>query len=124
LVVIENSPIFDLSLKQIIMDKLLEFYNQCLETGRLPKFEGTSGLCGCARNGLISQELLNVFTPTDEDENELEAENLSCGWWGSGLPPRNERFEDEKLYGFTNLRQTIIEFMMVIKIEDFLPETE
>lgn len=104
---------------------LLEFYNKCLETGRLPQNDwGKSGLCGAATLGLIDIELLSVFKPTDEDENQLEAEKLSTGWWASELPPRDETCEEEKMFGFTNLRQTIIEFMMVIKIEDFQPETE
>lgn len=104
---------------------LLEFYNQCLETGRLPQKDwGNSGLCGAATLGLISKELLNIFKPTDEDETELGLENLSTGWWASELPSRDESIEEEKMFGFSSLRQTIIEFMMVIKIEDFQPETE
>lgn len=102
------------------MNKHLEFYNQCMETGQLPHMEGTSGLCSCARNDFISKELLDVFRPTDNDETELADEKLSVGWWGSGVSTHDQ----SKYFGFTELRQTIVAFMCVITIEDFEKESE
>jgi hypothetical protein len=118
LVVIENSLIFVSSLKQINMNKHLEFYNNCMETGNLQISDG-SGLCCAAKEGLISNELLDIFTPTHEDEDELDIEGLSVGWWASGVNRHDYNVDDEKRMGFTPLRQTVVAFMAVIKIEDF-----
>jgi len=98
------------------MNKHLKFYKTCMKTGMLPiiKNDGT-GLCASARHDLITEELLNVFIPTREDELDLHNEGLSIGWWGSGVSP----YHKHKQRGFTPLRQTIVAFMAVITLEDF-----
>lgn len=100
------------------MNKHLEFYNQCMKTGWLPVMSQT-GLCGCANNNFISKELLNIFKPTDENKLELRMEGLSVGWWASEAPMCDDTTEYLKLYGFNELRQTIVAFMAVITLEDF-----
>lgn len=101
------------------MEKHLDFYNKCIETGKLPDYGLGTGLCGAAKMGLICNERLRVFQPTDDDNEELERERLSLGWWGSGLPPHNHNLIEEKEMGFTSLRQTIVAFMSVIDMKDF-----
>jgi len=106
------------------MEKHLKFYYQCLETGKLP-MKYSTGLCGAATEKLINEEKLNVFKPTDEDEQELTTEQLSVGWWASGINNAklvgqcHESIEQKEM-GCTSLRQTIVAFMAVIKMEDFL----
>lgn len=98
-----------------VKGKHLAFYEECMETGNL-KYGNSrigSGLCQSARDGYIDSALLSRFVPTEEDEDFLDAEHLSTGWWGSGLD-----WQDSKKYtSFTPLRQTIVLFMAAINGE-------
>jgi hypothetical protein len=118
LVLIQNNPIFVLSLKRINMNKHLKFYNDCIETGELPKSD-TTGLCGAAKAGLICTKRLHVFHPTTEDKRQSFIEGLSTGWWASGVKRFKYSLTKERERGFTPLRQTIVAFMSVIRLKDF-----
>jgi hypothetical protein len=100
------------------MEKHLKFYNNCIETGVLPKSD-TTGLCSAVKAGLISSERLNIFQPTEEDEYQLDREGLSVGWWASGVDRHNDELRPKKEMSFTPLRQTIVAFMSVIRLKDF-----
>lgn len=93
--------------------KHLAFYKECMETGELTYTGPGSGLCQSARDGHIDQDLLRYFEPDADQVFILEAENLSNGWWASGL----KRNDDEKYTAFTPLRQTIVLFMAAINGE-------
>jgi hypothetical protein len=101
------------------MGKHLNFFYKCIQTGRLPennikdKDIAATGLCGAAEAGFISEKHLGVFNPTPEESKELRIENVSEGWWGSGL---HTDHEDKKM-GFTPLRQTIVLFMAALNKE-------
>lgn len=103
-----------------IMGKHLDFYYECMATGRLKDTFG-SGLCGNALYSYIDNELLNLFIPTLEDEKKLLDEGCSIGWWGYEVPLFEswgfESSVDEKLHSFTPLRQTIVLFMAAINGE-------
>lgn len=98
------------------MKKHLEFYKQCMEAGRLASHEFGSSLCAAADADLIDKQLLRIMQPTDRDEFELTAEGYSNGWWGSGVPVCSINTE-EKWFGFTPLRQTIVLFMAAMNNE-------
>lgn len=91
------------------MKKHLKFYKQCMETGELPQ-ESTAGwyfggLCGCASVGLVSQEIFDLFLPTQY--------GYMAGYWAVG----NSEDLDVMIHGFTPLRQTIVLFMAAINNE-------
>ena len=98
------------------MKKNLDFYNECMKTGELPE----KGLCGCALEGLISNDLLNLFKPTTEEEIKLHEENTSYIFWGYGLFYTDEddcqQYYNVR-YSFTPLRQTIVLFMAAMNNE-------
>ena len=83
----------------------LDFYYNHLESGEIPK----PGLCDCRLN----KKILGRFIPTDEDEVKLILEDMSVGYWASGLL----RCDWRKHTAFTPLRQTIVLFCAAIKGE-------
>lgn len=89
------------------MKKHLEFYLQHINSGKLP----SDGLCSS-----IQSDLLKLFEPTIDEENDLLAEGTSALYWGFGLPLLGTS-TIEKLYSFTPLRQTIILFCAAINNE-------
>lgn len=97
------------------MGKHLDFYYECMATGRLKEAYG-SGLCGNALYFYIDKKLLDLFTPTAEDEKTLDDEGCSIGWWGYEVPLFKSSV-DERLHSFTPLRQTIVLFMAAINGE-------
>jgi len=79
-----------------------------METGILPD----EGLCSCL-NPEYDNKLFDLIKPTFENEIQLNADNLSVAYWGSGLYWDDPR----KLYAFTELRQTIVLFLAAMNGE-------
>lgn len=75
------------------------------------------GLCGnfdglCCYDG---RSVLKLFEPTGGDIELLEEEGCNTDYWGSGLNAGNGN--DEVLYSFTTLRQTICLFAAAVNGE-------
>lgn len=87
--------------------KHLQFYMDCMKNGSIPDF----GLCNSLKSGL-----LDLFIPTKENESMLRREGVSVLFWGAGMPSDN-RYDYERWYSFTPLRQTIVLFMAAISGE-------
>jgi hypothetical protein len=90
----------------------LQFYMDCMKHGVMPK----SGICintvDCG--GPLSQELLYLFTPTDDDRIRLAKKGYNTSYWAAGIITMDQ----DKIYDeFTPLRQTIILFMAAINGE-------
>src|SRR5688572_28705622 len=97
------------------MGKHLDFYYKYMQEGRLP----FNGLCGCAMECLIDNEILKLVAPTDEDFETLRSSGFIAiangGYWGSGtLLHNNETEPDERVRAFSSLRQTIVLFMAAL----------
>ncbi len=80
----------------------------------------TDGLCSAANFDIIDRRILELFTPTEEDMEQLVEErqmpfgsNPDYSYWASGLTIDHPR----RVKGFTELRQTIILFMAAINNE-------
>jgi hypothetical protein len=101
------------------MQKHLEFYKQCMQTGYMPnEWHGFgTGLCGAADHQQIDKDILNLFSPTKEDMYRLWDHGLSTGWWGYEGDAWDYASWPERSFGFTTLRQTIVLFMAAINDE-------
>lgn len=90
--------------------KHLQFYMDCMLTKQMPN----DGLCICTDDcgGVLSTELLEMFTPSFEDCEKLDKEGKSTSYWASGTSRKNNDFDV-----FTELRQTIVLFMAAIADE-------
>lgn len=88
--------------------KHLQFYMDCIKDKALP---GLS-LCFCTEdeNLPLDNSLLELFTPTRENEKELFKNGFSMGYWASGST-------SNQYYKFTELRQTIVLFMACLNGE-------
>lgn len=82
----------------------LEFYEQCMETGKMPK----KGLCKALPKRLKHRGILLIMlSPTGLDETQLLIENAPTVYWGLG----NWEYEYDD---FTPLRQTLVLLMAAI----------
>lgn len=92
--------------------KHLQFYMDCMKRGVMP----SSGLCINTEDcgGPLSEELLHLFIPTDEELIALAKKGYSASYWGSGMITNDY----DILYdAFSQLRQTIVLFMAAISGE-------
>jgi hypothetical protein len=87
--------------------KHLQFYLHSIQSGTIKDF----GLCNSIKSGL-----LDLFIPTKEDEDVLRREGVSVLFWGSGLPS-GHKYDHERWYSFSPLRQTIVLLMAAINNE-------
>jgi hypothetical protein len=78
--------------------KLIELYKEWMETGVMPD----SGLCPSIPTKY--KIYLNLFKPEPSENILLMQENLSVGYWASGL----DVYDNGKYDSFTDLRQTIV----------------
>lgn len=96
--------------------KHIDFLNACAKNiGRLGDDEGEMlfdwlGLCSCACDEKIDDDLLSLFVPTQEDIKWLEWEGQSRIYWGSGA-------SSGKVGILTPLRATIVMFMAAMNGE-------
>lgn len=82
----------------------LEFYEQCMIVGKMPK----KGLCNALPKNLKNtQNIFGIVRPTKQDETELVARKLPCSYWG--LEDWKYEYDD-----FTPLRQTLVLLMAAI----------
>jgi hypothetical protein len=95
------------------MLKHYDFYVQCAEAGILPY----DGLCNCAFAALIDKELIELFYPTQEDQDELYDQGLDDVFWGNEMPWEVDI--DVRATAFTPLRQNIVLFMACMAGEKF-----
>ena len=102
--------------------KHLQFYYDCMATGRLPFLNGSfslkGGLCQAAECFLIDGELLDLFQPSIDEVSKLENLHMAAGFWGSEMTIE-EVFKnpDDCYYAFTPLRQTVVLFMAAMNGE-------
>lgn len=92
--------------------KHLQFYMDCMKRGVMP----CSGLCINTEDcgGPLSEELLHLFIPTDDELIRLAKKGYSTSYWGSGVITNNYNI----LYdAFSPLRQTIVLFMACLNNE-------
>lgn len=87
--------------------KYMQFYKDCIINKRLKDF----GLCSS-----LGGDLLELFKPTEEDEDELANEGLSILYWASGVSS-NYKYDNKRWFEFTPLRQTIVLFMAALNDE-------
>jgi hypothetical protein len=100
------------------MGEFLNFYKRCMETGVLP----ANGLCGCADDERFDRWIFSLIQPTDEDFVGLLKSGMIAveggGYWGSGLSLRNSNYtSNQRVRGFTPLRQTLVLFMAALNNE-------
>lgn len=94
--------------------KLIDHYKEWMETGSL----GHTGLC-CVfeqrRKGILSEyeSTFDLFRPDHEDYFNLNREDLATTFWGSGV----SLYDDNRLFTFTPLRQTIVLLMCAMNDE-------
>lgn len=98
--------------------KHLKFYIDCMNEKGMPQ----AGLCSCADHGFINERILLLFTPPYEALERLQEEKLimTCEmstFWGAGTKVNNGYNINEREYGFTPLRQTIVLFMACLNGE-------
>jgi hypothetical protein len=81
-----------------------------MESGLLPD----EGLCGCL-NFNSDNALFHLITPTSQDLDNLKMQCLSSSYWayGGGVMDRGY----EKMFSFTELRQTIVLFLAAMNGE-------
>lgn len=89
--------------------KYLDFYKKYY--GRNLPY---AGLCSCFENDLA----IEVFEPTDDDDQELIRDGYSTTWWGAGIKTEDRDYYEVR-YGFTELRQTIVLFMAAMKEDEY-----
>jgi hypothetical protein len=92
--------------------KHLQFYKDCMKRGLLPK----SGLCINTEDsgGPLSEELLHLFIPTEDELIKLAEKGHSTSYWGSGVITNDyDILYDE----FSPLRQTIVLLMACLNNE-------
>lgn len=97
-----------------MMQKHFKFYKRCMLTGYLPN----NGLCNCADNGDISNDLLDLFVPTIEDFKKLVRNRMPTVYWACGIS-FDELHQFNHAIKFTELRQNIILFMACMAGEKF-----
>lgn len=87
----------------------LKFYKDCMKGRQMGVYKGEylpfEGLCNCFRN----DPLLDLLTPSIQEQIQLSEDGYSPTYWGSELKRIDHQFE--KRYQFTPLRQTIVLFM-------------
>jgi hypothetical protein len=92
--------------------KYLKFYKKCMKAGSLPD----DGLClSLIRRGREDKKLA-LFEPTSADNSMILVEGTSYGYWASGLLTHPDNL-NERMYGFTPLRQTIVLFLAAMNNE-------
>jgi hypothetical protein len=89
-----------------------------MKTGKLPN---KNGLCYERQKtlsdlkGPLDNDLLDMFKPTLEDLKVLNKQNLSRGYWASGLDQSDWIYNKSEKY--TPLRQTIVLLMAAMNDE-------
>lgn len=93
------------------MKQFLEFYFEHMQSGEIP----CVGLCSSLYPLQPFPYAFNLIEPTIGDEWELEQENLSTVYWGSGLSI--DAPIQERRYKFTPLRQNLVLLLAAINEE-------
>lgn len=79
--------------------KLIDLHKEWCEAGKLPY----EGLCESFPDGY--KALLEMFEPTNEDEQELIENDMPWRYWGCGI---SKPTDFQRFLGYTPLRQTIV----------------
>lgn len=89
--------------------KLIDLYKIWMKDGLLPG----SGLCNSIP--FEYRDTLNLFSPTEKEELELQINGQAWAYWGyEGYSTDNRRI---RCLGFTELRQTIVLFICAMNDE-------